>query len=126
MILIDTHVLIWLYGEHERISPKARQIIRATDVCNYSAISLWEIAMLYQKRRVNLGGSLKEYFLWLAEYRDLQMLPITFDIAERSGTLDMHGDPADRLIVATAIEHSLTLLTTDHLITDRHIVSTVW
>jgi PIN domain nuclease of toxin-antitoxin system len=89
------------------------------DQAAFSAISLWEIGMLQQKNRLNVIPNLTA-----SQWREcllaqgLREIPVDSVIAARAGELpDMHGDPADRIIVATALEGHL-LITSDRRILD--------
>ena len=120
MIVLDTHVLLWLrYGEG-RLGKRARRILEdawlAGDAA-VSAISFWEIAMLHDRRRLTL---LRDIESWrgalLAE--GLVEIPVDGQVGIRAARLaDFHGDPADRLIVATALEGQ-RLATADRRILD--------
>jgi PIN domain nuclease of toxin-antitoxin system len=78
-----------------------------------SAISLWEIAMLSAKGRIALPLPVLPWLQEALSPEDMRLLPITPEIAALSGTLAMHGDPADRLIAATALAHKCPLVTVD-------------
>ncbi|HEX2548466.1 MAG TPA: type II toxin-antitoxin system VapC family toxin [Gammaproteobacteria bacterium] len=119
-ILLDTHVWIWLMeGSHE-LNPKYRKMINQAaqnSAVNIAAISMWEISMLAMKKKIIFE---KPILQWLNESLALpgmELKPLTPDIAAESTELPeiakFHGDPADRLIVATARIHGLTLLTHD-------------
>ncbi len=119
MILLDTHALLWFDRGDERLGPRTRNLIdeglRLGEVA-ISTISIWEIGMLISKGRVRLDLDL---IVWRSILRDQGLIEVsvTADIAERAATLQgMHGDPADRIIVATAQEDN-------QLVTaDRHIL----
>ena len=111
MILLDTHVLLWFRFGDGRLGPRSREEIgRAVEEGGsaVSAISFWEVGMQLQKGRLGFDLDLDA---WRNRLLDLGLVEIPVDggIAARAGLLqDMHGDPADRLIVATALEgHSL-------------------
>lgn len=115
MILGDTQAVVWYLDANRRLGPEARdRIARAIQngQAAFSAISIWEIGMLQQKGRL---GSELNAAQWherlLAE--GFNEIPVTGAIAARAGDLlDMHGDPADRIVVATALEGHL-LITSD-------------
>ncbi len=90
-----------------------------------SDITLLEIAMLVKKGRIQLAVSSKEYLRKLQ--RNYPLLTITSEIAAIAVDLDLpHGDPFDRIIVATAQHHDLLLLTRDQAITNSGLVKTAW
>jgi PIN domain nuclease of toxin-antitoxin system len=119
MILIDTHVLIWLDEGTGNLGEKSRVLIDQAmqeGKLTVSAISFWEIAMLVQKKRVQIKMDLAAWRLNLLE-QGLIEIPIHGTIALSAGQLrDFHGDPADRIIVATAMENPATLITADEKI----------
>jgi len=118
VILVDTHALIWLDQGNDRLGVKARHRMDdalVDDTLCVSAISFWEIAMLQLKGRLNMPP-LKRWRRSLLD-EGLREIAITGDIGIKACELqDFHADPADRLIVATAIEHGATLVTADEQI----------
>lgn len=115
MILLDTHVLVH-YSRDEKIGKRALSAIdRALgrDELFASAISFWEVAMLLAKRRIALDTTVAAFRLTTLREGILEQ-PVDGEIAIAAGELpDAHGDPADRLLVATAIVRGLTLVTAD-------------
>lgn len=107
MILLDTHVLVWFWHGQSDLGHRARETIeREWQAGNaaVSTISLWEAGMLHEKGRIQLPA---EPSAWRASLlrEGLVEIPVDGAIAARAGTLrDIHGDPADRLILATALE----------------------
>ena len=107
MILLDTHVLLWQEQGDRRLGPQARRTIaQALDAgqAAVSAISFWEVGMRMQKGQLTLRFDLDA---WRRDLLDqgLVEIPVNGRVAVRAGLLpDLHGDPADRLIVATALE----------------------
>lgn len=117
-VLLDTHVLIWVLGEYDNLSEEIKLIIAKAKNDNrllISSISLWEIAMLKSKRRLNIYTPIKEFLKSIIEIDGLKVVDISTEIAADSTVLldDFHGDPADRIIVATAINSNAVLLTRD-------------
>ena len=116
MILLDTHVLVWLDEGSPRLGKRARKTIDKSfeeSEVMVSAISFWEIAMLVRKNRLRLETDLA---VWRDELIRLGLveLEVTGDIGiKAAGLTPFHGDPADRFIAATALQHSLTLVTAD-------------
>ena len=107
MILLDTHVLVWLRSGDRALGRRARAVIeRATrdGTATVSTITFWEAGMLLEKGRIQLPA---EPSAWRASLlrEGLIEIPVDGAIAARAGTLrDIHGDPANRLILATALE----------------------
>ena len=121
MLILDTHVWVWLFDKDPRIRHCAGAIEAAADDdgVGVSAISMWEIGMLVAKRRLTLNrpGPLE----WLREalaQPGLTLVPLTPEIAVESAALPggFRSDPADHIIVATARIHNATLVTRDQRI----------
>ena len=119
-MLLDTHVLLWLRLGSPELGPSTRIAIEEawqSDNLAVSAISFWEVAMLRAKGRMEVT---LDVAAWRREQLEqgLVELPVDGATAVRAGLLpDMHGDPADRLIVATALPgHRLATA-------DRHILN---
>ncbi len=106
MILLDTHVVLWQELDDRRLGPQTRRTIEKAlqeSTASVSAISFWEVGMRAQKGQIDLGFDLHVWRHNLLE-GGLAELAVDGDIAARAGLLsDMHGDPADRIIVATAL-----------------------
>ncbi|MGL4593617.1 MAG: type II toxin-antitoxin system VapC family toxin [Thermoguttaceae bacterium] len=126
MMIADTHVLIWLLCEPKRLSARANKAICEADHLGFSDISLWEIAMLHQKGRIYINEPLNQWFEDICQDTFFKLISISPGIASRSGKLEMHGDPADRIIVATALQHGIPLITADNRITETGLVPVVW
>ena len=107
MILLDTHVLVWLLSDEQRLGNLTRQLIDhawSNDDAAVSAISFWEVAMLQDKGRLVLTPDLVAWRTGLLD-DGLNELPVTGQIGIQAVSLeDFHKDPADRLIVATALD----------------------
>jgi PIN domain nuclease of toxin-antitoxin system len=116
LIILDTHIFVWLNLQYEKIPRKIFDAIVEESILGVSAISLWEIAMLVQKGRIELPKSVLEWFEDVLPAPKIKLLPITPEVAARSGSLSIHGDPADRMIAATAIVHDCYLATVDGLL----------
>lgn len=128
-LLLDTHVWLWRLLEPERLSPGAEEAIadRESEV-HLSPISAWETLVLARKGRLSLDPSPREWVLDALRRSAPTAMPLTHGIALRSEALDGFGseDPADRFLVATALEHRLTLVTADGAMRDYPPVATLW
>jgi PIN domain nuclease of toxin-antitoxin system len=117
-ILLDTHVLVWLLEDSERIGePVHAQIQQAADEDSLfvSAITPWEIAMLAARGRLRLGQDVAEWLeaaLSLPGIR-LEALSPTIAVASTRLPWEVHPDPADRILLATARHLDATLITAD-------------
>ena len=124
MILLDTHVALWSTVDSDSVGKRCRRIIRqalAENQLGISAVSFWEIALLIAKGRLRWPQSASEARrIMLSE--GATELPLTGEIAILAGEIEgLHGDPADRFIVATAIAHDAMLMTADdRLLQWRH------
>lgn len=118
MIVLDTHVLIWLMEGEARLRPEVRTTIQsaaATRGVHVSAITPWEIALLAQKGRISFGREIAQWMDEALGLPGLCLAPITPSIAIDSVQLpgDFHADPADRLIIATSRATGFALVTAD-------------
>ena len=130
MILVDTHVVLWLTSDPAKLSRKARIAIEEARkngeglaICD---ITLLELTMLASKGRIHLGISL-ESFLQEVEARFV-VLPITGRACARAMGFPaaFPKDPADRIIGATALVEGLSLITADREIHRSKVVHTIW
>jgi len=118
-ILLDTHYWIWLQlGEEDRFPSKARKAVEAAATAGnllLSIISVWELGMLEAKGRIQLGSPCEQWVREALSTPGLTLIPLTPEIALDSSRLPgpFHGDPADRIIVATARGVGARLLTRD-------------
>jgi PIN domain nuclease of toxin-antitoxin system len=117
--ICDTHVLLFWAHEPERLTATARQAIekgRTNGELAIADITLWELALLHERGRLVLPADVSAdlYLKRLLAALRLQVLPITPEIALRSRSdLFLHGDLADRLIGATALQLGAPLITAD-------------
>lgn len=129
MLVLDTCTLIFDALEPQRLTAAARTALEegeGADTLCCADISLWEIAMLVAHDRLVPGCGAAEFIDLAVQARGVRVLPITPAIATRSATLPLHGDPADRLIAATAIEQGATLITADKRLREAPDVPTLW
>lgn len=132
MIVLDTHALVWWVSEPKRVGVKARKLIDAAGAARttiaVSSISIWEITMLVAAGRLALTV---EVNAWIAHVEALPLLsfvPVDNRIAARAVQLVnfAHRDPADRIIVSTALGLGATLLTADKQLRAYAPLSTAW
>lgn len=130
MILLDTHVVIWLASGETRISRRAqsaideaRQSVRGIAISDFTLV---ELSMLFRKKQFKLAIS-PETFLSEVEHRFV-VLPITANIALRALELPANypKDPADRIIGATSLIEDIPLITADAEIRRSRAVPTIW
>lgn len=121
LVLLDTHVWVWLLNGDTRLSPKARAAVTRSlseEAVLLSAISPWEVAMLVNKGRLALDRDVGEWIQIATTLSGIRIEPISPEIAVASTRLpgQIHNDPADRLIAATARHLAATLITDDQLL----------
>lgn len=118
MILLDTHVVIWFAMNAAELRARTAQRIASaslTEEVRVSPISFWETSMLMSKGRLVTGRSPQDWTRNVLTLPGFKIAPFTADIAADAGSLPppLHGDPCDRLIVATARALGCVLLTAD-------------
>lgn len=116
-LLLDTHVWLWVAGG-EKVAPQAKRLIEAAaanDGLALSPISIWEVGMLAAKGRIAIQPDCLAWVTESLERTGARLMPMSARIAIGSSLLPegFRGDPADRIIVATAIASSATLVTRD-------------
>jgi len=132
VILIDTHVLVWINRSPEKLSRDARRAIeRATraDAAAIASITLWELATLVLRGRIRLkAGTVRTFLDEMVQTPGLTVLEIRAEVAALAAQFpaDFPGDPADRLIAATARAHRIPLVTSDERIQASPLVETIW
>jgi PIN domain nuclease of toxin-antitoxin system len=130
VLILDTCAIVFDSLDPGRLSKKAAVAIAQADDAGALAccdISLWEIAMLISKGRLDPGADSQKYIQLVLAARAIKVLPITPEIAARSAQPQFcpHGDPADRIIAASAIINRSKLVTSDQklgAVTGLHIV----
>jgi PIN domain nuclease of toxin-antitoxin system len=123
-LLLDTHIWLWSVLEPERLSrPVAKEIQDASNALWLSPISIWELIVLWQKKRVLPDEDIEAWTSAALRSLPLQEAPVTYEVARETGRLRLpHRDPADRFLLATAKVFELTLVTSDeHLLKARDV-----
>jgi PIN domain nuclease of toxin-antitoxin system len=128
VVVLDTHVLIYDALEPKRLSARARRAVEgAHGPLAASDISLWEIAMLISKGRLDPGADAASFIEKVVEARALRLLPISPQIAVLAQADEFaHGDPADRIIAATARAHGAALVSADAQLRQLRSIKVVW
>lgn len=128
MILLDTCTLLWLALDQTQLSDNARSRIEDPDVQIWvSAVSAFELGQKYARGSLKLGLSPDDWFNRALTSHRLQSLDLDAPAALRAAGLPrLHADPFDRLLIGTALEHRLTLLTPDPKIHAYPDVKVIW
>jgi PIN domain nuclease of toxin-antitoxin system len=118
-VLLDTHIALWLESGDERLRPTTLTLIedcwRNGGAVLLSTVSVWEIAQLVYRGRIELVRPVEAWLERFADRPGVEVLPLGHRAATLAYRLDglEHGDPADRLLIATAIEQGCPLVTYD-------------
>lgn len=131
MILLDTHVLAWLVADPNQLSRSAASAIRrarANQGLGIAAISLWELALMFSRGRLEATGTIEASVRLVLERTGVIIRPITPEVAALATQFpdDFPRDPADRLIAATARAEGMALVTRDERIRQCMLVKTIW
>jgi PIN domain nuclease of toxin-antitoxin system len=129
LILLDTHVLIWLAAMRKRLSIAALEAIDSGSELAISHVSAQEIAYLVVRGRLEVDRPLDRWLRDALSVEEVRAVAPTVSASLRAGSLDpqeFHGDPIDRLIYATAVEHDAQLVTADERLHRFDPERTVW
>ncbi len=125
--LLDTHAILWTLNDDACLGNYARKIVTkaVSHELAISALSLLEISMLIEKRRIHLDLASIDFLKKIET--SFTVIPLDAIIASEAMQIPLsHGDPFDRVIVATARSQGLTLLTKDRAITESGLVPVIW
>ncbi|MBN1895380.1 type II toxin-antitoxin system VapC family toxin [bacterium] len=130
-VTADTHVIIWDALKPDKLSRRAREAIAAanqSDGIIFCDISLWEIAMLMEKKRIQIDGDYLGLIRLVKASNHYIHHGITPEIAALSARLpaEVSLDPADRIIAATALITDTRLITADQKLRRSKIIKTIW
>jgi PIN domain nuclease of toxin-antitoxin system len=113
-LILDTCAVLWLVSGDEKLSSKAREQIETRDLVFVSAISCWEIALKQKNGELILPMPALAWFNEVVRHHNLIVLPLDADVFAASVLLpDHHRDPADRFIIAQALNNLLAIVTGD-------------
>ena len=131
MILIDTHALVWWQESSARLSSKALSVITREahhGTLVISAFSFWEIALLIEHNRLALSSNLSDWIAKVEAKKRTRFVPVDNRIAVASVQLPagLHKDPADRIIVATAMLLDIPVVTADRQLRAYSHIRTIW
>lgn len=122
-VLLDTHVWLWLMEGSSLLSSafcKAIERCQSRDDILISPISIWEVGMLVEKKRISLEMDCLDWVEKSLHKPGISVVPISPHIAIQSTRLPgaVHGDPADRILIATAHQENAVLVTCDQKLLD--------
>ncbi|NOZ68188.1 MAG: type II toxin-antitoxin system VapC family toxin [Deferribacteres bacterium] len=128
MILLDTHAWIWWSTSSSKLSKRAQKAINASEIINISAISCWEVAMLVSRKRLVLDRDVEVWIDLALKLPRVRLVPLTPHIAVRSTRLEkgFTGDPADCILVATALEYGSPVVSKDERLKHYPGLSVIW
>jgi len=132
VILLDTHALVWWVADPERIPKKAQRALdnarRTGEAVAVSSITAWEVAMLVARGRLELTLDAETWIAHVEALPFVQFVAVDNRVALRAVRLEgfHHRDPADRMIVATALELGATLVTADQRLQAYQPLHTLW
>ena len=114
-LLLDTHIWLWMLREPHKLSSLVHQALLEPSNERYlSPISVWEVTVLLEKKRIEMQEDFAMWFTRTAEDLQLNEAHLNWKIAhEMRFILPNHSDPADRFLVATALVYNLVLVTSD-------------
>ncbi|MBS1852320.1 MAG: type II toxin-antitoxin system VapC family toxin [Acidobacteria bacterium] len=131
MILLDTHVLVWLVTEEERLSRTAASAIRRarnSDGIAIADITIWELGQLFSRGVLRSAGTIENAVRGIVAGSGVQIRPITPEIAALATQFeaDYPRDPVDRIIGATARAEGIALITRDEKMRRSPLLKTIW
>ncbi|CAN5432567.1 type II toxin-antitoxin system VapC family toxin [soil metagenome] len=128
MIVLDTHAWIWLTSDPARLSATARAAVDDAESIGVCTISCWEVGMLVVAGRIRIDRDPRRWIRLALAVQGTTTLPPSAEIAVSAALLPatFPGDPADRLIYATAVAHGVRLITRDERISAFDPQRTIW
>jgi len=131
MIVIDTHTWIWFISKPEVLSKRAIKAVAAAvkeKSVLISSISAWEVALLVKRKRLKLSLDVTDWIAKSEKLPFIQFIAVSNHIAIKSVNLPqpLHPDPADRIIIATAMSTGAPLVTKDKKLLKYSHVKTIW
>jgi len=128
MLLLDTHAFVWLASAQKNLSLRAKQaILQNADELYISSISALEIAILVKRNRLRLPVGAGEFVERALQQHGIYEIPVDRRVAIASTSLpDIHNDPFDRIILATALLKDMSILSKDRVIPKYNDVKVIW
>lgn len=128
MILLDTCALIWLNDDRTKFSRRTLEILeRNADALTVSPVSFLEIGIKAKRKGFHIPGSLSEWSDRICEEYSLTVIPVSKRIAVEAATLpEIHSDPFDRIIIASAVIGKMDIITADKVFIKYKNVKVIW
>jgi PIN domain nuclease of toxin-antitoxin system len=128
VIVLDTHALVWWTQEPGLLGNGALEAIAGSDRILVPSICFWEASLLVRKGRLTLklGQAVQDWASEVLSIPRVISVPLTPALALSADALQMHPDPADRFIAATALEERASLVSKDELLRSLPWLKTVW
>lgn len=127
-MILDTHAWLWWMSEPARLGRRSRRALNDAKRVGVPAICCLEVAMLAARGRISLDRHVLEWMLDALAAPRVELIPMVPAVAARAAELPatFPGDPADRLIVATAMLERAPVVTKDERIAGSRLVKTIW
>ena len=125
-VVLDTHSVLWWSFQPDLLGRAAHRAIEKANELGVPTIVFWEISLLVRRKKIALGMPVVRWIDLILSVDRVVALDLTVGIAIRAEALEMHPDPADRFIVATALENKSLLVTKDRALRQLSFVETVW
>lgn len=128
MLLLDTCALLMLAGRREDIPDRAiKKLTTQADELFISTISSFEIVLKNRLGKLGLPMAAEEWYRKAVEGYAIEEIPVSSTIAMKSASLPfIHKDPCDRIIIATALEHRMPIITADQIIPQYPSIKVIW
>lgn len=129
LIVLDTHVWLWWVSEPNKLSRRARDTVDGADVLGVPSICCWEVATRVGLGKLRLDRDLRTWIRQALAQERITPLDLTAALALDAALLardGIHGDPADRIIAATAISLNAPLVTKDRALRGFAPLATIW
>ncbi|CAK8718585.1 PIN domain nuclease, a component of toxin-antitoxin system (PIN domain) [Candidatus Electrothrix laxa] len=128
MLLLDTCALLMLAGRREDIPDKViKKLTAQADELFISTISSFEIVLKNRLGKLGLPMAAEEWYCKAVEGYAIEEIPVSSTIAMKSASLPfLHKDPCDRIIIATALEHRMPIITADQIIPQYPGIKVIW
>jgi PIN domain nuclease of toxin-antitoxin system len=125
-LLLDTHIILWVAGDNGKLTEKAKQALCDENNVRYvSIVSAWEVAIKLRAQKLWFNGGLSEFYR-VIDHNDFYETGVTREYLSLLEELqDIHKDPFDRLLVATALVENFTIVTADENI-HKYNVDWLW